>query len=374
VLRRLITVSATGRGLQRIAVNQHHLTSGAPTVSNVFLRTRLFCHSRPLIVLFIAMAAVAAMAFVVIIPVTNLVAAQDVGHIVGAERALYLQSAREAVRSQLLTLGAGIFAAGALVFTGRNYRLSSRTLEVTEQGQVTDRYTRAIEQLGSEKLDVRLGGIYALERVAGDSARDHPVVTDVLAAFIREHSREEWRNASGRPETRPDIQAALTVIGRRNAARDSGRLNLANVDLVCADLRNCDFKGTSFADAFLLLANLDNSCLAETLFYRASLRACSLKGADLSDSILLGADLRGADLTRANLSRANLMDADLRGANLSGACLADAGLLTGTIDQADLTGADIAGAVYPLAKPLPDGWVRDPETGRIRHAIEAQSR
>jgi len=44
-----------------------------------------------------------------------------------------------------------------------------RTFELTEQGQVTDRYTKAIEQLGSDKLDVRIGGIYALERIARDS-------------------------------------------------------------------------------------------------------------------------------------------------------------------------------------------------------------
>ncbi len=55
---------------------------------------------------------------------------------------------------------------------------------------MTDRYTKATEQLGSDKLDVRIGGIYALERIARDSARDHPAVMEVLAAFIREHSRE----------------------------------------------------------------------------------------------------------------------------------------------------------------------------------------
>src|ERR1035441_3413443 len=96
------------------------------------------------------------------------------------------------VRTQLLTLGAGVFAAGALVYTTRNFTLSRRTYQLTEQGQVTDRYTRAIEQLGSDKLDVRIGGIYALERIARDSARDHPTVMEVLAAFIREHSREPW--------------------------------------------------------------------------------------------------------------------------------------------------------------------------------------
>ena len=57
---------------------------------------------------------------------------------------------------------------------------------------MTDRYTKAIEQLGSDKLDVRIGGIFALERIARDSARDHPTVMEVLAAFIREHSHEQW--------------------------------------------------------------------------------------------------------------------------------------------------------------------------------------
>ncbi len=56
---------------------------------------------------------------------------------------------------------------------------------------MTDRYTKAIERLGSDKLDVRIGGIYALERVARDSARDHPTVIEVLAAFIREHSHQK---------------------------------------------------------------------------------------------------------------------------------------------------------------------------------------
>jgi hypothetical protein len=93
--------------------------------------------------------------------------------------------ARDAARGRLLTLGAGLFAAGALVFTVRNFTLS-------REGQVTDRYTKAITQLGDETLNVRIGGIYALERVARDSAKDHPTVMEVLAAFIREHSHEPW--------------------------------------------------------------------------------------------------------------------------------------------------------------------------------------
>ena len=62
---------------------------------------------------------------------------------------------------------AGLAALGSLAVTARTYRLSL-------QGQLTDRYTKAVEQLGDDKLDIRLGGIYALERLAVDSQRDTP--------------------------------------------------------------------------------------------------------------------------------------------------------------------------------------------------------
>ena len=76
---------------------------------------------------------------------------------------------------------------------------------------MTDRYTKAIEQLGSDKLDVRIGGIYALERIARDSARDHPTVMEVLTAFIREHSREPMAADHQNPGLKiipADVQAA----------------------------------------------------------------------------------------------------------------------------------------------------------------------
>ena len=120
-------------------------------------------------------------AWVLFVPAADWLAHHDVASAKGP----LLQTARDAARGRLLTLGAGLLAAGALLFTARNFTLS-------RECQVTNRYTKAIEQLGSDKLDVRIGGIYALERVARDSARDHPIVIEVLAAFFREHSREQW--------------------------------------------------------------------------------------------------------------------------------------------------------------------------------------
>jgi hypothetical protein len=77
-------------------------------------------------------------------------------------------------------LGAGVLAIGAY-FTWRNLRVAS-------EAQISNRFTQAIGQVGAElkdgqpNLEVRLGGIYALERIARDSPRDHWSIIEVLTA------------------------------------------------------------------------------------------------------------------------------------------------------------------------------------------------
>jgi len=89
---------------------------------------------------------------------------------------------------------------------------------------------------------VRIGGIYALERVARDSARDHPTVMEVLTAFIRENSREQAPPPDPDSDevheqfTRPDVQAAVTVVGRRDAERDIRPIDLTRAHLTRAHL------------------------------------------------------------------------------------------------------------------------------------------
>ncbi len=80
------------------------------------------------------------------------------------------------VRTALLAVLAGALAAIGAIYTARTFSLN-------RQGQITERFTRAVDQLGNEKLDVRLGGIYALERIARDSEDDHPQVMEVLVVL-----------------------------------------------------------------------------------------------------------------------------------------------------------------------------------------------
>jgi len=97
-------------------------------------------------------------------------------------------------RQTLAQILGGAVLLGGLFFT-------AQTLLTTQEGQITERFTRAIEHLGDkERLTVRLGGIYALERIARDSAKDHWQIMEVLTAYVREHSSREEEQAPQKEE------------------------------------------------------------------------------------------------------------------------------------------------------------------------------
>ena len=151
--------------------------------------------------------------------------------------------------------------------------IAQGNLEVVREGQITDRISKAVEQLGAERtvkvdgakeerteanIEVRIGGILALERIAQDSVRfhqgrDHVRIMELLCAYIRnnapalgarDHGFGVWQAPTSKapaeeiraalegiatrreairtwaralPAPRLDIAVALDVIGRRTA-------------------------------------------------------------------------------------------------------------------------------------------------------------
>jgi uncharacterized protein YjbI with pentapeptide repeats len=51
--------------------------------------------------------------------------------------------------------------------------------------RITELYAKAVEQLGSDKAPVRLGGLYALERLAQTTSSQRTTVVNVLCAYLR---------------------------------------------------------------------------------------------------------------------------------------------------------------------------------------------
>ena len=236
---------------------------------------------------------------------------------------------------------------------------------LTAQGQITDRFTKAIEHLGqpgSDKIDVRLGGVYALERIMRDSADDHPAVMEILLSFIRVHAPQPMpspaptiQDPASAETADVDLRAALTVLGRRDPTNDQGihidlsGVNLPNARLLVANFEDAFFLGANLPGAWLSEANLHdtnltganltNAQLAYADAAWATLRGVNLTDADLTSANIFASTLSSANMTRANLTGANLGEINLRDANLAGANLTDASL-----NGATLTGADLAQA------------------------------
>jgi hypothetical protein len=272
----------------------------------------------------------------------------------GAERV----NAVNQVRTTLLQGLGGVVLVAGVVATWLQ-------LQVAREGQVTERFTRAVDQLGSPEVDVRIGGIYGLERIARDSAADRVAVIEVLAAFVRQHAPWPPKASSGDPtvgagsttvaqlRTRaPDVQAAMTVLGRAHWRNPSIELQLSDTDLRAAYLPDADLQG-----AYLHDVHLENAQLG-----RAVLRHANLGNAHLEDAVLCDADLEDADLHDARLERADLRRARLDGADFRidegerGARLSGTDLRGARLGRAKVVGADLRGARADATTIWPPGF------------------
>jgi hypothetical protein len=268
----------------------------------------------------------------------------------------------KAITDTRTALLAGLVGVGAVL----TFWQSSRTHRLTKQGQITDRYAKAVDQLGSGTLDVRLGGIYALERITHDSPEDQATIVEVLSAFVRVHSSSLYRLRKHEAERGPtgwktrvsslegaeslqdeirlfedeqdradkhvliyplpeDVQAAVTVLGRIPQRRGVAR--------------QADLAKTYLREVKLTLAHPEED---------AHLEGTNFEGAHLEGAVASNAHLEGANLKGAHLQGAHLEGAHLEGAHLEGA----------ELGAADLTGAHLKGALLGSAKGLTVGQVK----------------
>lgn len=257
-------------------------------------------------------------------PLPWLVAGQGVRSLPDAEKA----DAVNAVRQVLVQAAGGALAAFALLYTARTFALS-------REGQVTDRYTAAVDQIAGASIDQRIGGIYALERIMRDSPKDHGAVVDVLAAFVRVHNRSTRESDIADPDGRPagvgasdDVYAALLVLGRRPVRpdREIGPIRLGRLDLHGTVLRDARFDCVRLRNADLGLVHWERTSLRGAKLRKATLSGADLEGADLRHATLPGAVLVKTRLSGAKLDGTSFVGADLRSADLAGASMKDAHL------------------------------------------------
>ncbi|WP_410595524.1 pentapeptide repeat-containing protein [Amycolatopsis sp. lyj-23] len=286
----------------------------------------------------IVVAGVAGILWVLFGPVVTWLGGPDLDRLDAKDRI----AAVGTIRGQVATVLSAAFVAAGLYYTGRKFVLD-------RDKQYTDRFTSAVDQLGSDDVTVRAGGHRALDRILHDSPRDRDRVLRTVTGYLRAHADD------GRTD---DVVAALeTLRDRGTPARDrhdvlvlrGARIpgaELSGFDLRDADLTDCDLTGANLRGAHLQGAQLD----------RANLRKADLTGATL----------RGAHAVRATVAHAVARDTDLRDSDLTDADLSETDLAGSRFDGTILTNTGVAGADLRTATGLTSAQLRrsrrDPAT------------
>jgi hypothetical protein len=313
------------------------------------------------------------------------------------------------VRDLVLVLGS-VVGGALLIWRTMNYDRQAKAAKsqavTAEQGRITDRINKAVENLSAQRtvqrensdlvepnIEVRLGAIYALERIAQDSERDHIPIMETLCAYIRENapssgavntdyikqhvnkilfdrrlllessdpnlSVEHWRKLArqedvyhhvGPPQSpRADIQAAVTVIARRSRNRIEYERRQTQSDDAddlgyCLDLRWTNLQGANLFRARLSRAKLSHSCLDG-----ADLDSAELEQASLVQTSLCKATLRNANLARAYLGMTRFEGAHLALARFDHAYVGQANFERSTLWRAAFDFADCRGTNFRTA-------------------------
>ena len=149
----------------------------------------------------------------------------------------------------LVQLITALLVVAGLHWTQRRVKATEDNVRVAGEGHITDRFTKAIAQLGDTEMAIRLGGIYALERIAKDSEKDHGPIMAVLTAYVREKAPVQTEYTPKEDEKPPtDMQAILTVLGRRETTgknRGKTLLNLTDTQLIGTDLTEVNLRSPS---------------------------------------------------------------------------------------------------------------------------------
>jgi hypothetical protein len=181
------------------------------------------------------------------------------------------------------TIVVGTGGAAALLLAARRQRSTEIALRQTDREQVTDLYAKAVEQLGSDKAPVRLGGLYALERLAQDNPNQRQTIVNVLCAYLRmpytlpvdlppddvpDQVHTTYRERVQEREVRRTAQRLLSEHLRPGAARHQAAATFwTDIDLDLTDAHLIDF---DLSDCTVRTATFDGATFTGTTYFNSA--------------------------------------------------------------------------------------------------------
>lgn len=244
-------------------------------------------------------------------------------------------------------LGGGFILTG-LYFTGKSYVLARR-------GQFAERLGAAIEGLGGDSLQRRVGSILSLGAMVSDERGDMSVVINVLCSFIRTATTgDDYRTEFSNIPPRADIQAAISVLAqarRRMSWWKWVEIDLRGSVLSRANFDRGDFRRALFQDCLLTESSFFRSRLARANFSRAMLGGSNFNQTDLRRASFFRSASPASTFRRSNIVNANLTRANLAECSFDGARIINCTFGQSALERSSFRGSRVRGGDYHRVDP-----------------------
>ena len=126
----------------------------------------------------------------------------------------------ENIRDVFLVLAASIaapFAVWRMTITNEQKETDRQKKEIDQQNFYMDIYFRSLEQLVKEDKVIKLGAVYALEKISEEEKNHYKNIMELLCSYIRKNTQNNSDNKNEIVKKQVDIviQAILDILSRR---------------------------------------------------------------------------------------------------------------------------------------------------------------
>jgi len=237
--------------------------------------------------------------------------------------------------------------------------VADKQTNINDRGQITERFTRAVEQLGDDSAYMRMGAIQALRLIGSDNESHVSAVLNLLASFVREKSPAKKMGESGysiphQKEVSPrnegdefaslitkifdsipgmgrvdyisgDIQESLVAIGKIVRKHEDSLMKMGTIytDLSQSDMAylrqiiDCNFSYCMFMRSDIRCASFGLCDFKMTFFNAAELYSVAFNHCDCSTASFDGAHLNYATFHHTDIDMASFKSAFCNETNFS---------------------------------------------------------
>ena len=237
----------------------------------------------------------------------------------------------------------------------RSLETTNKNLEITEKGHFTERFTKAVDQLGSSQKAVQIGGIYALEKLAQERIEYHNTIFEILCAFVQEYFSVK-NTETDSSEYNTVVLAIIKVIGRRTRPEDEydGLIDLSNtvlkdvnfsqqhqIDLSTSNFNNSQLKGVTFSKVNFARSHLLNTQLDNVNFYISNLEGATLTQTKLDHTVIENSILERAAFYHATVSNSRFSDVKMTKLRFRALKMEDTSFFNSELKRVDFTEANL---------------------------------